>query len=84
MIKSLTQLHTFSGNAFRYKLDNQDEIYVVTTLFLAKQVTGKMCYRDNDETLNLKYFTYQALPDTLEDEYRQYIQYFEDDVLHRN
>ena len=84
VIKSLTQLHTFSGNAFRYKLDNQDEIYVVTTLFLAKQVTGKMCYRDNDETLNLKYFTYQALPDTLEDEYRQYIQYFEDDVLHRN
>ncbi len=57
---------------------------MVTTLFLAKQVTGKMCYQNNDETLNLKYFTYQALPDTLEDEYRQYIQYFEDDVLHRN
>ncbi|GAX47485.1 NUDIX hydrolase [Pseudolactococcus reticulitermitis] len=83
VIKSLTQLQTFSGDTFRYQLENQDEIYVVTTLFLAKQITGEMSYQGNDETLNLKYFTYRDLPETLEDEYQHYIQYFETHVLQR-
>ena len=83
-IESLMQLQTFSGTAFRFKLKNEDEIYVVTTLFLANQVSGEMAYDSNDETLNLKYFSYQDLPETLEDEYRKYIQYFEDSVLQDN
>lgn len=83
-IESLMQLQTFSGPAFRFKLKNEDEIYVVTTLFLANQVSGEMAYDGNDETLNLKYFSYQDLPETLEDEYRKYIQYFEDSVLQDN
>lgn len=83
-IESLMQLQTFSGTAFRFKLKNEDEIYVVTTLFLANQVSGEMAYDGNDETLNLKYFSYQDLPETLEDEYRKYIQYFEDSVLQDN
>lgn len=83
-IESLMQLQTFSGPAFRFKLKNEDEIYVVMTLFLAKQVSGEMAYDGNDETLNLKYFSYQDLPETLEDEYRKYIQYFEDSVLQDN
>ena len=83
-IESLMQLQTFSGTAFRFKLKNEDEIYVVTTLFLAHQVSGEMAYDGNDETLNLKYFSYQDLPETLEDEYRKYIQYFEDSVLQDN
>lgn len=83
-IESLMQLQTFSGPTFRFKLKNEDEIYVVTTLFLANQVSGEMAYDGNDETLNLKYFSYQDLPETLEDEYRKYIQYFEDSVLQDN
>lgn len=83
-IESLMQLQTFSGTAFRFKLKNEDEIYVVTTLFLANQVSGEMAYDGNDETLNLKYFSYQDLPETLKDEYRKYIQYFEDSVLQDN
>ncbi|MBR2763713.1 MAG: NUDIX domain-containing protein [Lactococcus sp.] len=83
-IESLMQLQTFSGPTFRFKLKNEDEIYVVTTLFLAHQVSGEMAYDGNDETLNLKYFSYQDLPETLEDEYRKYIQYFEDSVLQDN
>ncbi|MGO3635653.1 MAG: NUDIX hydrolase [Pseudolactococcus laudensis] len=83
-IESLMQLQTFSGTAFRFKLKNEDEIYAVTTLFLANQVSGEMAYDGNDETLNLKYFSYQDLPETLEDEYRKYIQYFEDSVLQDN
>lgn len=83
-IESLMQLQTFSGPAFRFKLKNEDEIYVVTTLFLANQVSREMAYDGNDETLNLKYFSYQDLPETLEDEYRKYIQYFEDSVLQDN
>ena len=83
-IESLMQLQTFSGTAFRFKLKNEDEIYVVTTLFLAHQVSGEMAYDGNDETLNLKYFSYQDLPETLKDEYRKYIQYFEDSVLQDN
>lgn len=83
-IESLMQLQTFSGTAFRFKLKNEDESYVVTTLFLANQVSGEMAYDGNDETLNLKYFSYQDLPETLEDEYRKYIQYFEDSVLQDN
>ncbi|MGO2939504.1 MAG: NUDIX domain-containing protein [Pseudolactococcus laudensis] len=83
-IESLMQLQTFSGPTFRFKLKNEDEIYVVTTLFLANQVSGEMDYDGNDETLNLKYFSYQDLPETLEDEYRKYIQYFEDSVLQDN
>lgn len=83
-IEALMQLQTFSGPTFRFKLKNEDEIYVVTTLFLANQVSGEMAYDGNDETLNLKYFSYQDLPETLEDEYRKYIQYFEDSVLQDN
>lgn len=83
-IESLMQLQTFSGPTFRFKLKNEDEIYVVTTLFLAHQVSGEMAYDGNDETLNLKYFSYQDLPETLKDEYRKYIQYFEDSVLQDN
>jgi ADP-ribose pyrophosphatase YjhB (NUDIX family) len=81
VVSELSQIHTFSGKAFHFKLPNQDEIYVVTTLFLASQVSGDMSFQETDETLDLKYFTYEDLPATLEPEYRQYIQYFEDHVL---
>lgn len=75
-ITDLKQIHTFSGERFRFTLDNGDQIYVVTTLFEASTFSGKLNLK-SPETLDLQYFDQKKLPQNLEPEYVEYIRFYE-------
>ena len=75
-ITQLQQIHTFSGKKFIFKLENQDQIQAVSTLFLAEKISGQTNLK-SDETLDLKYFSYASLPKNIEAEYMNYLSYFE-------
>ena len=55
----------FSGPPYYFKYPNGDEIYSVIHLFRAKNVNGTLRMNDG-ESLNLKYFNQENLPDNIE------------------
>lgn len=81
-LEKLRQIHTFSGSDFIFKLANQDQIQVATTLFYAEKISGKITL-ESPETLALHYFSYENLPVTLENEYRLYIDYYRQNSCQR-
>ncbi|MFV0396283.1 MAG: NUDIX hydrolase [Coprobacillaceae bacterium] len=74
-IDDLQLINVFSGPKYHFTLDNKDEIYVITSLYYAKTVSGNMKI-DNEESFDLQYFTFNELPNDLEEEYRDYINYY--------
>lgn len=75
-VTKLRQLHTFSGPFSYSTLANQDEIYMVTTLYQVTAHQGKL-RPDKEETLQLRYFDYDALPQAMEANYLRYIEYYQ-------
>lgn len=55
----------FSGPRYYFKYPNGDETYSVINLFRAKNVSGTLEMNDG-ESLNLKYFNKDNLPDNIE------------------
>lgn len=74
-IEKLKLVNTFSGKNYFFTLENKDQIYVVTSLYRAKRYSGTMI-PDGTETKELKFFSYENLPDEIEDEYLYYIQFY--------
>lgn len=74
-VSNLQLVNVFSGPEYHFTLDNSDEIYVITSVYYAREVEGTII-ADNDESMELKYFKVHELPDNLEEEYRGYINYF--------
>ncbi|KRL83443.1 NUDIX hydrolase [Ligilactobacillus apodemi] len=75
VVTDLKQLHTFSGDFAHLKLANQDELYMVTTLYQVLAYHGKII-PDQDETLQLGFFSYDDLPDNFERNYLRYLDYY--------
>ncbi|MGL5435692.1 MAG: NUDIX hydrolase [Lachnospiraceae bacterium] len=74
-ISNLQLVHVFSGPKYYFELDNLDKVYVITSVYYTREFAGEMI-ADNDESLELKYFKIHELPNNLEEEYRDYIDYF--------
>lgn len=74
-VTDLKLVNTFSGPQYQFTLENKDQIYVVTSLYKVISYKGSMNL-ESDETLDLKYFPYDSLPENMEDEYIDYIKYY--------
>ncbi|OFI50353.1 NUDIX hydrolase [Floricoccus tropicus] len=74
-VTDLKLVNTFSGPQYQFTLENKDQIYVVTSVYKVISYKGIMNL-ESDETLDLKYFPYDSLPENMEDEYLDYIKYY--------
>ncbi|URZ88481.1 NUDIX hydrolase [Floricoccus penangensis] len=74
-VTDLKLVNTFSGPQYQFTLENKDQIYVVTSLYKVISYKESMNL-ESDETLDLKYFPYNSLPENMEDEYIDYIKYY--------
>ncbi|MDR7073960.1 NUDIX hydrolase [Fictibacillus barbaricus] len=63
-IAGLTQLHVYSGADHYLQVPNGDEMYCVTALYTASEVTGELCI-DEDESYEFRYFAADRLPEGL-------------------
>lgn len=79
VVTKLKQLHTFSGPFSASTLANKDKIYMVTTLYRALAYQGKL-RPDREETLQLQYFDYDALPQNMEKNYLRYLKYYRENI----
>ncbi|MDN5012988.1 MULTISPECIES: NUDIX hydrolase [Streptococcus] len=74
-IEKLQLIYTFSGEDYHFILQNRDEIYVITSLYKAINYSGELIV-NSEETLELRYFNYDCLPQNVEQEYLDYINYY--------
>jgi len=74
-VSNLELLHVFSGPTYHFKLPNLDEVYVITALYYAGEVTGDMRI-DHDESLDLQYFDVNQLPENIRPEYQSFIDFY--------
>lgn len=58
-----------SGENFYFKYPNGDEVYNVICVYLAEGISGDLAMND-DESLDLKYFSNNELPSELDDRAR--------------
>lgn len=71
-LKSIKFLDVFSGKDYYFKIDNGDEIYSITAVYMSTNFEGNIkC--DDIETKALEFFDLTKLPNSLTDEYRGYI-----------
>ncbi len=61
----LTFLGVFAGPEFCYQYPNGDQVCDVNIVYLAEQVTGQLMSSDHEETLELRYFALDQLPENL-------------------
>lgn len=81
-IKSLTMLHVFSGQDYYTKTPNGDEFYSVTAVFLTRDYEGQLKV-DDDETLDVRYYQCDKLPEKMVGSHRQFINQFRDRIVNR-
>ncbi len=63
-VTDLTLGHVFSGPDYYFKIDNGDEFYSVTVVYLTKTYSGEL--QSNEvETLSLGFYPIDDLPDQL-------------------
>ncbi|MBS4196510.1 NUDIX hydrolase [Lederbergia citri] len=73
IIGELKLLGVFSGPEYYFKLQNKDELYCVSAVYMTKDVQGNIEI-NKEESVDLQYFSLDQLPDGLLDEYRSYIE----------
>ncbi|WP_409296870.1 NUDIX hydrolase [Peribacillus sp. SCS-26] len=74
-IGTLELCGVFSGQEYYFKLANGDEFYSVTAVYSTRDFKGEL-ELDERESINLQFFSIQALPDEISDEYLSYIHPF--------
>lgn len=72
-IGELKQLHVFSGPEFYIKVDNGDEFYAVTGVFLSRDITGGQLEADGEESLDVKFFRMDEMPENIKRNYKKYM-----------
>ncbi|MCM3387836.1 NUDIX hydrolase [Ureibacillus chungkukjangi] len=78
-VRDLKLLGVFSGKDYFSKIENGDEFYSVTAVFLSKNVSGKL--RINHESQALTYYSPLQLPDNMKSEYIGFITPYIDEIL---
>lgn len=71
-IVNMKLLHVYSGEEFFTKAPNGDEFYSVTAVFLVDEVKGKVAMQAS-ETLEVKYFSPDALPEKMVGSHRRFV-----------
>ncbi|MFS0821890.1 NUDIX hydrolase [Bacillus sp. 1P02SD] len=62
-------IDTLSGKEFYFKYPNGDEVYNVIVLFAASEISGDLQAND-DESLDLRYFSKEEIPSNLDERAR--------------
>lgn len=78
-VGELRLLHVFSGPEHYIKLENGDELYSVTAVYLTRDVEGKL-QADGYESRDVRFFDLNDLPLGLTEEYWSYIEPFMEDI----
>jgi hypothetical protein len=73
-------LGVFSGPEYYFKVSNGDELYSVTAVYVTYEVQGKFDI-DKTESIDVKYFNLNQLPEGLTEEYRGYIEPYIKDIF---
>ncbi|WP_281975731.1 NUDIX hydrolase [Halobacillus litoralis] len=71
-IGSLQLLDIFSGEDYHFKVDNGDELYSVTAVYMTKEIDGELS-QNPKESIGLSFFPSDRLPSNLKKEYLDYI-----------
>ncbi|QCR32556.1 NUDIX hydrolase [Lysinibacillus sp. SGAir0095] len=79
IIQDLKLLGVFSGKDYYCKIENGDEFYSVTAVFLTKSVSGDL--RLNQESKELKYFSPLRLPENIKHEYKGFITPYIEEIV---
>ncbi|MGG7177520.1 NUDIX hydrolase [Clostridium paraputrificum] len=75
MVRGLTLLNVYSGKDFYMKLPNDDEFYLVNSVYYTREYSGELEV-DSFEGTELKYFQLNKLPDYMVLSHRIFIQDF--------
>ncbi|MGL4107577.1 NUDIX hydrolase [Clostridium sp. LP20] len=75
MVRRLTLLNVYSGKDFYMKLPNDDEFYLVNSVYYTREYSGELEV-DSFEGTELKYFQLNKLPDYMVLSHRIFIQDF--------
>lgn len=76
-VENLLFLNVFSGREYFFTLPNQDQIHVITALYLCRTYRGEMVM-NTEESKDLKFMPSEHLPVNTETEYRDYIKFYQD------
>lgn len=79
-IKNIEMLHVFSGKDYYTKTPNGDEFYSVTALFFTRECEGQLRV-DTNETVELRYFSCDKLPEKMVGSHRQFIKKFREKII---
>lgn len=79
-IGNLKLLGVFSGEDYYLKVANGDELYSVTAVYVSYDISGEI-QTDERESLEVKYFNLDSLPQDLKGEYRGFITPYIDDLV---
>jgi len=79
IIEDLTLLGVFSGKDYYCKVQNGDEFYSVTAVFLTKTYSGDLTI--NHESRALQYYSPLDLPENTKPEYRGFIEPYIEQIL---
>ena len=80
IVENLQLLNVFSGSKYYLKVSNGDELYSVTAVFYTRDVSGDMNI-DYSESIKVQYFSINNLPNELTDEYKEFIEQYNDMYL---
>lgn len=72
-IGQLTLVGLYSGKDYYLKVANGDELYSVTAVFTVREISGDLL-KDGVETIDLRYFPLDELPEDLVPSYRTFIE----------
>lgn len=71
-VKSLNLLNVYSGSQYYLKVSNGDELYSATAVYYTSDYDGHMQI-DHHETIDLKYFSFEHLPENINEKDKGFI-----------
>ncbi|QKS71874.1 NUDIX domain-containing protein [Paenalkalicoccus suaedae] len=76
-LRSVTLFGLFSGENYYVEAPNGDPYYAVTALYISEDVEGEL-QPESEETLDLQYFSMNALPTNLRRSHAHFLTLFKD------
>lgn len=77
VVKKLNLLNVYSGSQYYLKVPNGDELYAATAVYYSSDYEGHMQI-DHDETIDLKYFSFENLPKNINEKDKGFIKDYVD------
>nr|WP_245345465.1 NUDIX domain-containing protein [Halobacillus andaensis] len=77
IVRDLKLLQIFSGEKYYFELDHGDQFYSVTAVYVTDDFEGEL-QNNEREGREIRFFNKHKLPDNLADEYRDYLNSWEE------